>query len=315
MSDSNPESLDVSFRDLQIFVSVARTGSFRAAAERMYTSQPSVTRAVARLESTFGEQLLDRGPRGAVVTVAGQTMLEHARRLGAQITDLRAELKGGVRSSLRLGAAATAAGSYLAPFLTQWIPAHPTVRIEVIEDGSVALRERLAAGECDLAIVALPAGIGLESVVVAEAGVRAYFPPGHPLDTGERAVTIEELADHAIVMNTEGFIAARLFSQECEASGVFPEIRYRSQVGQTLAALADAGLGVGVFADSVSLRGFQLESRLVQKSSGDPLAFTLAAAWPRIGTPPWIEEFGRSLARFTQATKGERRLLNPPARP
>jgi DNA-binding transcriptional LysR family regulator len=298
MGDPNSASGDIAFRDLQTFVSVATTGSFRSAAERMYTSQPSVSRAVARLERAVGAELLARGPRGARLTPAGAIVAEHAQRIAGSFAAQRTDLSEGLRSRIRLGAAATAAGSYLAPFLAEWIPAHPTVRVEVIEDGAAKLRERLVAGECDLAIVSLPVGERLEAIPLAHLTVRAYFPKGHALDDGSEAITAEELIPYPLVLNDTNFIAGRLFVQECEAAGLFPRIVYRSNVGQTLAALAEAGLGVAVFGDTVDLRGYDLASRAVHTQEGNVMGRELAVAWHRTETPNWMREFGADLAAF-----------------
>ena len=283
---------------------MASTGSFRSAAARMYTSQPAVSRTIARLERELGSELLDRGPRGARLTPAGVTLAEHARRIGVAMAVMRTELVDGPRSRIRLGAAATAAGSFLAPFLAEWIPAHPTVRVEVIEDGSVKLRERLADGECDLAIVPLPLGNDFEAVPLARLSVRAYFPAGHVLDTDDPDITVDELAPHPLVVNSTNFLAGRSFVQECEACGLFPRIVYRSNVGQTLAALAEAGLGVAVFGDTVDLRGFTLRSRALHTREGQPMGFPLAVAWHRVETAEWIREFGQALAAFPQRSRG-----------
>ncbi|WP_198586862.1 LysR family transcriptional regulator [Glycomyces xiaoerkulensis] len=298
MSDPISVSGDVAFRDLQTFVSVATTGSFREAAKRLYTSQPAVSRAIGRLERAVGAELLERGPRGARLTSAGAIVTDHAQRIAGSLTAMRTDLSEGLRSRIRLGAAATAAGSYLAPFLAEWIPAHPTVRVEVIEDGAAKLRERLAAGECDLAIVSLPVSGDLEAIPLAHLTVRAYFPRGHALDDGRWDISVEELIPQPLVLNDTNFIAGRLFVQECEAAGFFPRIVYRSNVGQTLAALAEAGLGVAVFGDTVDLRGYDLASRALHTHEGRPLGRELAVAWHRTETPKWIQQFGFELADF-----------------
>lgn len=298
MSDSIGVSGDFTFSDLQVFLSVASTGSFRSAAQRMYTSQPAVSRTVARLERELGADLVERGPRGARLTTAGATLAEHIHRIAGLMGTLRSELVHGPRPRIRLGAAATAAGSYLAPFLANWIPEHPNVGVEVIEDGAIKLRERLANGECDLAIVPLPVSNDLEAVPLAHLSVCTYFPAGHELDTGAATITVDELVPYPLVVNGTGFLAGRVFLQECEASGLFPRVVYRSNVGQTLAALAEAGLGVAVFGDTVDLRGFQLRSRQLHSREGQPLGFALAAAWHRVETAEWIREFGFDLAAF-----------------
>lgn len=298
MSDSTGVSGDFTFRDLQTFLSVASTGSFRLTAQRMYTSQPAVSRTVARLEQQLGVRLVERGPRGARLTADGAALTEHAHRIGSLMATMRTELEDGRGSRIRLGAAATAAGSYLAPFLAEWIPAHPKVQVEVIEDGAVRLRERLAGRECDLAIVPLPVGNDLEATPLAHLSVAVYFPVGHALDNGDSTITVDELEPYPLVVNSTGFLAGRAFMRECEAAGLFPRIVYRSDVGQTLAALAEAGLGVAVFGNTVDLRGFNLRSRLLHTQEGQALGFELGVAWHRWETPEWIREFGSDLAAF-----------------
>lgn len=304
MSELNTESQDLRFRDLQYFVSVASTGSFRATAQRMFASQPAISRAVARLEREIGQQLFSRGPRGAVLTPAGEATLAYAQMFTSRFAEFKAELGSGASTTLRLGAAATAAGSFLAPFLSQWIPAHPEVRIEVIEQGSVALRDRLSDGDCDLAIVALPVSREFEVLPIAEINVVAYFPAGHGLDTGEAEVGVDELARYPLLTNTSGFLSATMFAEECAGMAVFPEVRYRSNNGQTLIALAEAGLGVAVLGDSVKTSGSPLRSRAVHDSAGGRLSFSLGVAWPRKGAPEWLDEFGRSLAAFVAVDAG-----------
>jgi DNA-binding transcriptional LysR family regulator len=306
VSDTDNVSSDVSFRDLQVFLSVATTGSFRATAQRLFVSQPAVSRTIARLEREFGAALLERGPRGAVVTAAGRALAEDARRASALLGSMRADVRDGIRHTIRLGAAATAAGSYLAPFLATWIPAHSGTRIEVVEGGAVALRDRLADRDCDVAIIALPIGDDFEHVSIGHLAVRAHFPQGHPLDTGDSSITIDELVGQPLLVNSSGFLAGRILLAECESSGYSPRIAYRSDNGQALAALAEAGLGVAVFADSVDLRGIDLQSRTVCGRDGEALGFTLAVAWPRRGTPESVREFGIALAMESQRRVGTR---------
>ena len=65
---------------LRAFVSVAQTGSMRAAAVELGTSVPSVQRAIGRLERHVGERLLSRSPRGTRLTALGRAQLVNAQR-------------------------------------------------------------------------------------------------------------------------------------------------------------------------------------------------------------------------------------------
>src|SRR5687767_1988055 len=65
-------------RNLQIFLSAAREGSMAQAARRLGVSQPTISDAIADLESAFGVKLLDRTPRGVEPTIFGQALMRRS---------------------------------------------------------------------------------------------------------------------------------------------------------------------------------------------------------------------------------------------
>jgi len=303
MSNAEIESHDVTLKDLNVLVSIATTGSFRAAAARLYTTQPAVTRSIARLEKAIGVRLFERGPRGAVLTGEGQTVLERARRVLGLVSEMRTDATSPDTRLVRFGAAATAAGSFLAPFLAQWIPSHPHVRLRMLEDGAARLRHRLEAGECDIAMIAAPVPATFDAGLITRIGVRAHFPENHPLAHTTEPVTLAELARHPLLVNDRPFVSMTLLFDAMESAGIQAQIIYQSSIGRTLAILAEAGLGVAVFGDSVDLRGMRLASRPVTADGVNQLGFELHVAWRRDGTPQWIRELGHDMSRFSQARR------------
>src|SRR5262245_12664205 len=104
-------------RQLEVFLAVARAGSFRRAAQVVHLSQPALSPHVAELERGLGARMLDR--QGGVVTLtdAGRILQEHARRVLATLGGAQeaiAELDGLGRGSLVIGASTTP-GIYLLP--------------------------------------------------------------------------------------------------------------------------------------------------------------------------------------------------------
>jgi LysR family transcriptional regulator, hca operon transcriptional activator len=72
-------------RHLRYFIAVAEEGSFtQAAAKRLHTAQPSLSRQIRDLEATLKVPLIVREARGLSLTPAGQVFLEHARLILAQ---------------------------------------------------------------------------------------------------------------------------------------------------------------------------------------------------------------------------------------
>src|ERR1700724_657165 len=104
-------------RQFEVFLAVAKAGSFRVAAEAMHLSQPALSQHVAEMERELGTRLFDRLGRKVALTEAGRVLEEHAHRLFASLTSAReavADLGGLKRGSLVLGASTTP-GIYVLP--------------------------------------------------------------------------------------------------------------------------------------------------------------------------------------------------------
>ncbi|MDF3148982.1 LysR family transcriptional regulator, partial [Streptomyces sp. T21Q-yed] len=74
-------TMDVHVRDLRYFTTVAEELHFTRAAERLYVSQPALSKQVRALERQLGVELFRRGPQGVSLTEAGTALLPHARRV------------------------------------------------------------------------------------------------------------------------------------------------------------------------------------------------------------------------------------------
>lgn len=267
--------------NLRCFIAVVDHGGFNAAADALSRTQPAVSRRVQQLEEDLGTRLLERGPWGIRLTRSGALLHSGGKRVLGAVAELEAETTGFATETVRLGAAATAAGSFLARFLAGWIPANPRVQLIMIEGGARDMRHRIEAHECDLGIVAAPIPEHFEHRFVTRVTVHAIMPAGHRLATSLRPLAVDELHNERVLLNVEGFLSADLFRSACRLTGVEPQVVYQSATGQTLAALAEGGLGIAVMGDSVDLRGFSLPRRVVTDAKGVPLTFDLSLAWLR----------------------------------
>src|SRR5256885_3328158 len=76
-------------RQFEVFLAVAKAGSFRAAAEAMHLSQPALSQHVAEMERELGTRLFDRLGRKVALTEAGRILEDHAHRLFASLASAR----------------------------------------------------------------------------------------------------------------------------------------------------------------------------------------------------------------------------------
>src|SRR3974377_1894919 len=83
----------MNLKQLEVFLSVAETGSFSRAAEATFITQSTVSQHISSLEREFGLRLLERTGKGVFPTEAGKILLEGARRVVSQTKELPLVMK------------------------------------------------------------------------------------------------------------------------------------------------------------------------------------------------------------------------------
>ncbi|HRO31378.1 LysR family transcriptional regulator [Citricoccus sp.] len=236
-------------RQLELFVAAAEHGSFAAAAQNAYVTPNAVSQAVTELEGALGVVLaVRRRARGLTLTPAGTHLLEGARALLRQATDLR--LSVGEGAGAPSGPVAVGCYSTLAPTLVPELwerlaQRYPDVDLTIEEGTTAELVELLHAGRLDLLIayeVALPPGLGSRPLFAAHPWV--VLSRAHPL-AGQRAVDLRDLADDPLVMfdlppsgqNTLELLRRR---------GVRPRVAHRTTDFELVHSLVGRGMGYGI---------------------------------------------------------------------
>ena len=180
-------TIDVHARDLRYFVTVAEELHFTRAAERMYVSQPALSKQIRTLERQLGAELFRRDRHGVELTAAGEALLPHARRVlaaweaGAAAVEAA---KSAQRSTLVVGMSTSPGRGGLLPAIrSRFTAAHPeaTVRLRQVswEDPTAGL----ADGSADVAFVwlPLPDEERYAWTVLAEEPRLVALPDTHPL--------------------------------------------------------------------------------------------------------------------------------------
>lgn len=142
---------------LRTFVAVAEHRHFARAAVACNLSQPAVSHQIAQLEGEVGARLLNRAARRVSLTVAGEVMLEEARRILAAVDRARErmqEVTSGAVGRIRLGATATPGLYILPPLLARYRAAHPNFELQFQIGAVDEIAERVARNDLDMAIIA-----------------------------------------------------------------------------------------------------------------------------------------------------------------
>ncbi len=144
---------------LRAFVAVADSGSFSAAATRLFLSQPAIIKRIATLESELDTRLFDRIGRTVTLTEAGQTLLPRARHILLELDDsIRSlsSLSGEVHGTLRFATSHHVGLHRLPPVLKQYVRRYPQVRLDIRFMDSEQACRAVETGALELAVVTLP---------------------------------------------------------------------------------------------------------------------------------------------------------------
>ncbi|WP_433015639.1 LysR family transcriptional regulator [Kribbella sp. CA-294648] len=167
-------------RLLQAFVTVARCGSFGAAAIELATSQPALTKQIQQLERRLGSTLFDRGRHGARLTPTGELLLPDAldvlRR--AELFERRAaQVALGVEGALTIGFGMSSIE--LAPrAVALFRSRYPRVEVTLDDMSSAVQYERLLTGSLQVGLVRLPVPPGLKHLRLKKDRLALAVPTG-----------------------------------------------------------------------------------------------------------------------------------------
>ena len=141
-------------RLLRAFVAIADAGSFTAAADRLHMTQSTMSQQIARLEEVIGRELVDRAARPVRLTVTGERLLGHARRilaLQAEVLTLVAETSG--TTSVRIGMPDDIATPEMAHAFAAFARRHKEARLDVTTGLRADLTRRYRSGELDIVVL------------------------------------------------------------------------------------------------------------------------------------------------------------------
>ena len=143
---------------LRYFLAVAETGNFTKAAQRSFISQPSLSQQILNLEEEFGQQLFHRLGRKVVLTEAGKTLMEGARRILGDVDQTLQELKEstGQGPKVVVGAIPTVAPFFFPAILAYCRASEIRLNIQTQEDFRRPLAEAVLDGQLDWALISLP---------------------------------------------------------------------------------------------------------------------------------------------------------------
>jgi DNA-binding transcriptional LysR family regulator len=227
--------------DLQYFIEVAGTSNLSRAAERLGISQPALSLAMQRLETSFGVKLLIRGKTGVKVTHAGQKLTTQARVLLGEWEKIRESTlreQSEVGGSFTLGCHPSVALYSLPGFLPGLIKAHPKLEFKLVHDLSRKITEDVISFRVDFGIVVNPVPHpDLVIVTLCTDEVRLWCVPG---------------ADKSVLIYDPDLMQSQAIVKQATRKGLRFERLLPTSSLEVAASLAAGGVGVGLLPTRVA---------------------------------------------------------------
>ena len=181
---------------LQVFLAVATEKSFSRAADRLLRTQPAISLALQRLEAELGEKLIDRSGKDLVLTDAGRTVLDFARRfdnLRQEMQNSLTELRDKSSGTLTVGANESTS-LYLLRHIENFRRLYPKIKVQVRRSLSSRIPNELLDGNLELGVLSYdPADERLTTTVIYTDALAFVVSPKHRLAL-RKVVAISELA-------------------------------------------------------------------------------------------------------------------------
>jgi DNA-binding transcriptional LysR family regulator len=235
-------------RQLEVFATIARLGSFTRAAEELFLTQPTISMQIRKLTDAVGVPLFEQVGKKIFLTDAGRELNSTCREIFAQLERFEmfvSDLKGLARGSLRLSVVTTA--KYFIPrLLGSFCQLHPGIDVSLKVSNRERILERLAANEDDLYILGQPPEeLDAQAEPFLQNPLVVLAPAGHPL-AGKKKISLARLAKEPFLLREPGSGTRGATERLFAAHGLKLNIRMELGSNEAIKQAIVGGLGVSV---------------------------------------------------------------------
>lgn len=248
-------------RQLQVFETIVRLGSFTRAAEELFLTQPTVSMQIKKLTDVIGMPLFEHIGRNVEPTEAGRELYAACRDLFSTLANLEmkiSDLKGMKRGRLRLGVITTA--KYFAPeVLGEFSLLYPGIDVALKVTNRERIIERMRNNEDDLYIMgqAPSEEMEVESFPIAPNPLVVMAPRNHPL-VGQKKIPLKRIAEEQFILREPGSGIRDATLRAFDSMGLRPRVRMELGSNEAIKHAIVGGLGLSVLSlHTLTLEGIE----------------------------------------------------------
>lgn len=280
-------------RHLRYFQAVAEELNYRKAAERLFISQPGLSRQIKQLEELLDVQLFERDKKHVELTVAGAYLKDEVDFVINHLESTKNQLKlidSGKVGELRIGFLGSASNQILPDLLTRLNSEQPLITTSLEELSNSVQVEMIQKDKLDMGFVRL-ASVPDELVMkpVLRDSFSLVVPESHPI-RNQDFKSVSQFSDDSFILFSSDY--SNYYYEQilsiCKDSGFSPKIRHKSVHALTIFRLVENGLGVAIIPGSLK-EGYDLKVRFME-IPGIPQFTELSVIWKPKNRNPALEQ-------------------------
>ena len=241
--------------NLATFVAVMQTGSISGAAEKLYITQPAVSKRIKNLEDEFGTALFDTVGRSIIPTAAAYDLLPFVRRWLDDYEACKASLqhaKEVASGRLVIGTSHHIGLHHLAPVLKRFIQAYPAVQLEVRFVDSEEAHKAVLEGEISLAFLTLPPTFDRRLNYHTLWSDPLYFVTGTLSPLAQKSkVSLLQLAHYPAILPAANTFTSQITLAEFAKHNLRPYATMSTNPLESIRMLVSVGLGWSVLPETL----------------------------------------------------------------
>jgi DNA-binding transcriptional LysR family regulator len=241
-------------QNIRAFMMVAETRSFSRAAEKLFITQPAISKRIATLEHSLDCQLFDRLGKTVQLTQAGKALIPSYQRILAEIDESKriiSTLRTQVSGHLKFGTSHHIGLHRLPPMLRQYTNQYPDVELDIQFMDSEQAAALILKGSIELALITLPDNIEppLTTIPVWTDIMEIVVAKDHVL-AKQKYVTLKQLIEYGVLLQSQSTHTRDIIDQALKLQSNI-KIIMESNYLETIKAMIQNGLGWGVLPESM----------------------------------------------------------------
>lgn len=246
----------ISFRLLEVFMSVVKTRSISETARRLHLTQPTVSLQIKRLQESVGEPLIIMQQKKLYVSEAGVELYKTCQQVFGHFDDYQAyltQLHGGSRGRCKIAMVNTA--QYILPkLLGPYSRLNPHVELPLEIGNRSQVLERFERGDDDIYVFSHPPSLEhAQAARFLQNPLEFIVPINHPLASSKK-VKLVDLMPYRFLLRENGSATRMLFESELQSRGLVLSDTVQMASNEAIRVAVTSGMGIAVLSRHVLVK-------------------------------------------------------------